>query len=282
MKKRIVSIALACVMTVSFTACGKDESKESNQKAVDITAAEVITKMADASADNTEIDSTVEMNLEFVSEEVENKMSGKMDIKAKTDPTEAYLNLDLSVDIGDEKEEQNFEAYVMSEDDEEFKMYLGIEGQWISTTMSMEDFGLEADELTEQIEFSKYITEENIDKYFSDVKVEEKKVDKKDCYSVTGDIKEEAIEDLFALADESLLEDVDLSGFDFSMEICADKDTCKPASFTVNVASNDKSEVEIKDFTISIKYNSFEVDDITLPEDAENAQDAGSLLDLIA
>lgn len=278
MKRKIVSIALVCVMTVSMTACGKSE-KESSQKTVDISASEVISKMVDASQDTKRADSTVELKFSAENDGSKLDLSGKMDVKATEDPTASYVNLELSSKADGDSNDINYELYLM-EDNGDYKMYIGTEGQWASTTMSADDLGVDVADLTDSYsQIKEYITDENIDKYFSNVKVTEKKVDKKACYSVKGDVKSDVVDDLLASAESLMGTGIDLSDIGFSVEICADKKTNKPASLTITANSGKDSAIDIKDCSISIKYNSYDVDAITLPEEAENAPEIDSLLD---
>ena len=278
MKRKIASIALVCVMTISMTACGKSE-KESSQKTVDVSASEVLLKMIDTSEDTKSADSTVELKFSAENDGSNFDLSGKMDVKATEDPVSSYVNLEMSSKADGESNDINYECYLM-EDNDDYKMYIGTEGQWVSTTVSADDLGMDVTDFTDSYsQIKEYITDENIDKYFSNVKVTEKKVDKKDCYSVKADVKSDVVDELLASAESLMGTSLDLSDIGFSVEICADKKTNKPASLTITANSGKDSAIDIKDCSISIKYNSYDIDAITLPEEAENAQEIDSLLD---
>lgn len=285
MKKKIVSVVLLLTMSVTFAACGNKEKNEpAAKKEADISVVEVLSNMSEASQDVEGANATVSINFDASIKEGEDSskiaVKGDMDVKSTADPVASYVNLDMSVKAADESQDVKQEAYVV-EENEGYKVYFGNDDDgWMSMEMSADDLGIDMDSLTASNEdLTEYFTEENADKYFENVKVVETKVDGKECYSVTGDVSGElmdtAIEYIESMADTSV---GDIPDIKISLEICTDKKTNLPVAMNISadVAKNDT--IEISACEIGIKYNGYESEEITVPEEALNATDISDAL----
>lgn len=289
MKKKIASVVLLLTMSVSLVACGNNDTaqksgaKEAEVKEADISASEVMAKMSDSSDSVEGVDASVSINFDAditVGDETKKvAVKGDMDVKSNTDPVEAYVNADMSIKADKESSDIKYEVYMVAEDDT-CKVYFGNDTDgWMSMERSLDELGLgDIDDLTGNMdEIKEYYTEENIDSYFENVKVTEKKIDGKTCYSVKGDIAEDlldtAIDSLSALAGST----VDIPDVKISLEVCTDKETGSPVELNIkaDVAENDM--IKVSACELSFKYNGYGKQDITIPEEALDAPDLSGL-----
>lgn len=199
MKKKIASVVLLLTMSVSLVACGSNDKAEKTEvKEADISASEVMLKMADSSETVEGVDASVSINFDadITAGEEKSKIAvkGDMAVKSNTEPAEAYVNADMSVKVDKESSDMKYEVYMVTEDDS-YKVYFGNDTEgWMYKEMSAEELGIDSiDDIAagNMDEIKEYYTEENIDKYFENVKVTEKKIDGKTCYSVKGDISKD-------------------------------------------------------------------------------------------
>lgn len=284
MKKKIASVVLLLTMSVSLVACGgNDKTQKAQVKEADISASEVMAKMSDSSESVEGVDASVSINFDAditVGDETKKvAVKGDMDVKSNADPVEAYVNADMSIKADKESSDIKYEVYMVAEDDM-CKVYFGNDTDgWMSIERSLEELGLgDIDDLTGNMdEIKEYYTEENIDSYFENVKVTEKKIDGKTCYSVKGDIAKDlldtAIDSLSALAGST----VDIPDVKISLEVCTDKETGSPVELNIkaDVAENDM--IKVSACELSFKYNGYGKQDITIPEEALDAQDISGL-----
>lgn len=279
MKKRIVSAALVLAMSLSFAACGdKETSKKPEVKEADISASEVMSKMADSSDSIEGIDSSISINFGASVTEGEEKndiaIKGNMDIKGNTDPAESYINADLSVKSGKDSQDIKYEVYLVTEDDQ-YKVYFGNdEDGWFKTEMSLDELGIDMLDMAGSMdEMKELYSDENIEEYFDNLKVTEKKIDDKKCYSVKGDISKDllstALESLSSLAGTS----IDIPDIKISFEVCTDKETGSPVEVNIKADVDKNDTIDISACEISFKYNGYEKQDIEIPDEALDAQD---------
>ncbi|MDE5782120.1 MAG: hypothetical protein K2I03_11715 [Lachnospiraceae bacterium] len=286
MKKKIASVVLLLTMSVSLVACGsndKAQKSEAKVKEADISASEVMAKMSDSSESVEGVDASVSINFDaditVGDEKKKVAVKGDMDVKSNADPVEAYVNADMSIKADKESSDIKYEVYMVAEDDM-CKVYFGNDTDgWMSTERSLDELGLgNIDDFTGDMdEIKEYYTEENIDSYFENVKVTEKKIDGKTCYSVKGDIAKDlldtAIDSLSALAGST----VDIPDVKISLEVCTDKETGSPVELNIkaDVAENDM--IKVSACELSFKYNGNGKQDITVPDEALDAPDISGL-----
>lgn len=288
MKKKIVSAVLLLTMSISLVACGdKDKSKTAESKEVDLSAAEVISKMSEASADINGIDAKASINLDASvksgDEEMPMTLKGDMTVKATEDPVVAYVDADMSVKADEESQDMKYEVYCALEDDA-YKVYFGNDSDgWMKTEMSLDELGIDMSSMTGSMEgLDELYSDENIDEYFDDVKVTEKKVNGKACYSVKGNLSDElistSIDSLASLLYGDSFNAEDIPDIKLTFEVCADKETNLPAAFYINAEVGENEYVDLKACEMSIEYNGYDVDEIVIPEDALNGIDMSDSL----
>lgn len=291
MKKKIVSAVLLITMSVSLVACGdKDKAKTAESKEADLSASEVISKMSEASVDVKGIDAKASINLDASvksgDEEASMAIKGDMTVKATEDPLTAYVNADMSVEADTDSQDMKYEVYCVLEDDE-YKVYFGNDSDgWMKTEMSLDELGIDMSSITGSMEgLDELYSDENIEEYFDELKVTEKKVNGKACYSVKGNLSDEllntSIESLGSLIVGESFNAEDIPDITITVEICTDKETNLPAAFYINAEVGENEYVDLKKCEMSIEYNGYDVDEITVPEDALNGIDISESLNAV-
>ena len=274
MKKKILCIALVSTMALSLAACGDSSSKKASTKS-DVSVSEVVKKMNEASKNTkgSDITGTIDMSasMEEEGESYEMTVSGTMDVQATNDPVVSHMTTDMEMNMAGFAQPMKMEMYTV-QDDNGTTTYTNQTGEWTKTTVDAEDV---SSELTDAMsDISKYITDENIKKYFKDVKKKEEKKSGKDCYVVSGSLKETAFEDLFEAAKDITGEAVDTSELpEISMPIkfYVDKKTYLPVEVTVNMKIGEIEGVKFDKFEIKMTSNSYDVEEITIPDEVLNA-----------
>lgn len=283
MKKKIASVVLLLTMSVSLVACGSnDKTQKAEVKQADISASEVMAKMSDSSEDAEGVDASVSINFDASITAGEEKsdiaIKGNMDVKSNADPVAAYVNADMSVKSGKQSEKMKYEVYMVSEDDM-YEVYFGNDTDgWMKTEMSLDELGVDMSQMTGSMdEIKEYYSEENIETYFENVKVTEKKIDGKTCYSVKGDISKDllstAIDSLSALAGSTL----EIPDMKITLEVCTDKETGEPVEMNIKADVDENDMIKISACELSFKYNGNGKQDITVPDEALDAQDISGL-----
>lgn len=270
MKKKILSIALVSTMALSIVACG-------SKSASSTTVEDVVKKMNKASKDTKggEISATINVkaSMEQEGQEYKINVSGKMDAEATNEPVVSHMNMDMEMDMAGFKQPLKSEVYTV-QDEDEVTTYTCNNGEWTAMTSEIDD---STNELTEAVsDISKYITKENIDKYFEKVKLTDGKESKKDCFVVSGQLKENAFSDLMDAASGltgSSVDSEDVPEISMPIKIYVDKKTYLPVRMSVDVKVGEIEGVKVSKCGVDIKFKSFDVDEIKVPSEALNAKE---------
>lgn len=288
MKKKMLSAVLLLTMAVSLVACGdKETAKKADDagagKKADISASEVIAKMSEAETDVEGVDATVNFNFDAdisAGDEKDNVVfKGDMNVKSNIDPIEAYIGANLSVKASGESSDVNYDIYMVAEDDV-CNLYFGNDTDgWMKTEMSLDELGL--DDMKnisgDTTDLEEFYSEENIEKYFDDVKVTEKKIDGKDCYSVKGDVSKELLETAIDSINTLAGLNIEVPDLKITLEICSDKKTGSAVEINVKADAEENDNFKLSACEFSLKYNEVGKQDITIPDEALEAQDISGL-----
>ena len=277
MKKRILSIVAVSVMAVSLVACG-DSSKKAATSSNGTTVKDVVKKMNKATQEGTGSDITgsidFKASIEQDGEKYDMTVSGTMDVQATNEPVVSHIKTDMEMNMAGMSQPLATEMYTSQDEDGNTTTYVSQSGKWVKSTVEADESSTEMIDAMSDI--SKYITDENIKKYFDNVKLKEEKKDGTDCYVVSGTLKENAFEDLLNASKEITGDSVDESSIpDITMpiKVYIDKKTYLPKEVTVNIEMEKTDGMEIKKAEIKMTSNSYNVDSIEIPEDALNASE---------
>lgn len=288
MKKKMLSAVLLFTMAVSLVACGdKETAKKADDasagKKADISASEVLAKMSEAEDEVEGVDAIVSFNFDAdvnAGDEKDNIVfKGDMDVKTNINPVEAYISTNMSAKASGESSDINYDIYMVTEDDV-CTLYFGNDTDgWMKTEMSLDELGLDdmknisgdTDDLEE------FYSEENIEKYFDDVKVTEKKIDGKACYSIKGDVSKELLETAIDSINSLAGSDIEVPDLKITLEICSDKKTGSAVEINVKVDADENDNFKLSACEFSLKYNEVGKQDITIPDEALEAQELSGL-----
>lgn len=285
--KKIVCLLMILVLAMSFTACGsKNSSKDSkkddvkvNANLAELSVAEVLEKVAEASKDST--GAAFEANFEFDVEAADQAIKASADMTGETlvkdEAVSSHVNMTMNIDMAGQKMEMPMEMYLV-QDGDVMKMYMNMFETWTYQETDMSDMGVSFD-MSQYEDMLKDIDMEKVLEYLDVAKVETKDGN----YVVDMEITLATIMD--AVKESGLLdgEDVDLSILPkaaLKVKFAVDGTTFLPASTTI-VIEMDEFEMEgqklaVNAFKVDMKYTSYDVKEIVVPEEAIESETASS------
>lgn len=284
MLKKITSLALIAAMSFSILACGnKDSATSAKEKKANISAYEVVTNMADASAEVNGIDAEISVDLDAEIKDEESQkfvVKGTAQIKGTADMESLYASVDAHTEMG-EANDLKAEAYI-SKDDSDYTAYFGGDalGGWMKMPLKADELGVDTSKasLDELTKVKDKLTEEKFKKYFDNMTVIEKKVDGENCYVVKGNISSEIMKDFEKEMSDYAGDELGISDTTCDLELVTSVKTglVKELSLEVNTKENEK--IKLSQCKLSMKYNSYDVDAIQVPDEViEEAIDMSSL-----
>ena len=288
--KRIACTLMILVLAMSFTACGskkstsKDSKKEDtkvNANLAELTVADVLDKMAEASKDMTgaafEADFVFDIEMSGEAIKVSADMTGETLTK---DTVSSHVNMNMNMDYAGQSMEMPMEMYQI-QDGDVMKMYMNMYETWTYQESDMSDMGVSLD-MSQYEDMLKDVDMNEVLEYLDVAEV----TTKDGNYVVDMEITLATIMD--AVKESGLLDgqDVDLSILPeaaLKVNFAVDGKTFLPETMTI-VIEMDEFEMEgqtlaVNEFTIDMKYTSYEVDEIVVPEEAIASESTSSDFD---
>ena len=282
--KKIACLLMVLVLAMSFTACGSKDSaskedKKVNANLAELSVAEVLEKVAEASKDST--GAAFEAEFEFDVEAADQAIKASADMTGETlvkdEAVSSHVNMTMNVDMAGQKMEMPMEMYQV-QDGDVMKMYMNMFETWTYQESDMSDMGVSFD-MSQYEDMLKDVDMEKVLEYLDVAKVETKDGN----YVVDMEITLATIMD--AVKESGLLdgEDVDLSILPeaaLKVKFAVNGTTFLPASMTIAIEM-DEFEMEgqklaVNAFSIDMKYTSYDVKEIVVPEEAIESETASS------
>lgn len=270
MKKKFACLFMVMVMTLSLAGCSdtKTTSKSDDAKATvesvlkDMTKASNKSKGSDATA-TVDINATINES----GESADFNIKGTMDVQSTLKPVVSHIKTDLSMKVMEYDQAIKYEIYTSTEGDK-ITTYENTSGKWSASTSSLDK---ETKEITENISnITKQITKKNIDKYFEDVKLSEKD----GCYVVSGTMTSDGIKKIsksLSGLDSASIDTESIPELSIPISLSIDKKTKLPKELTISCTMEETKEIKLSKCDITMKFNSYDVDEITIPDEALKA-----------
>lgn len=273
--KKLLSMTLVIVLSMSLMACG---SKESSSNLDKLSAEDLLNKVVEASKDTKgasgKADFDVQLLMSGQGQEMDMKMAGNMKVEANTDPEQSHMTMDFSYDMLGQSQKLNMEMYQIT-DGEKAEVYTKQDDEWTYESTDLSEY---SDSIAKATEMFKNFDYGKVSEYFDSI----------ECN--TSGKKYELVAKMSSKKLMSILEDedIDLSSlgldlstipaFEVTLTASFDGKTFLPASIKLGV-SIDKFElqgvsVELKKFDFAMDFTSYEAVEITVPEEALAAKEA--------
>lgn len=280
--KKIVSLLMILVLAMSFTACGSKDSSSKEDKKVnanlaELTVAEVLEKVAEASKNSK--GAAFEANFEFDVEMGEEAIKASADMTGETlvkdEAVSSHVSMNMNVDAAGQKMEMPMEMYQV-QDGDVIKMYMNMFETWTYQETDISDMGVSFD-MSQYEDMLKDVDYEKVLEYLDVAKVETKDGN----YVLNMEITLATILDI--VEESGLLEDeeIDLSILPeaaLKVKFAVDGETFLPASMSI-VIEMDEFEIEgqslaVNAFSVDMKYTSYDVKEIVVPDEAIESETA--------
>lgn len=286
--KKIVCLLMILVLSMSFVGCGskksssKKEDKKVNANLEELTVADVLEKMTEASADmkGAEMEADVIFDVEYDGQDI--KVTADMTAESLVEDTvSTHLDMTMSMDYAGQKMEIPMEMYQVQNDDV-MKMYMNMFGAWTYQESDMSDMGVDLD-MSQYTDMLDLIDLDEVLGYLDKSEVTTKDgnyvVDLELTMSTLMDLVGEYLDD--ADVDLSMIPDVALK-----VSFAVDGKTFLPETMSI-VLEMDEFEMEgvslaVNACEINMEYTSYEVDEIVVPQEAIDSEDSSSSMNLFS
>lgn len=269
--KRIASVGLAVVMSLSLMACGS-KSTSSSAKSEDNN--EILKKVVEASKDVKSVEGTSEFDFKLSAAGQEMmSMSGEAVIKSTTEPQNIYTKLTATMSSMGKTQDMNSETYEVVNGDKA-EVYENTDGEWKYNEVDMSEYS----DMIE--EFKSSLDDFDYDKITDYV---DKVTTKKDGneYSI---VIEASLKNIFDELEKTELSDklsalgtTEIPDMKIVVTMTADAETCLLKSMSVKLDS-DKFEIQgiecsIDSFKFETNIENYDDVEITVPDDVLAAKD---------